>query len=49
MKKLNKIKQAKLQKITTKRARYEKARKLKNSRRERSTQQVAGATKTATE
>jgi hypothetical protein len=49
MKKRNKIKQAKLQKITTKRAQYEKARKLKNSHRKQSIQQAAGAEKAATE
>jgi hypothetical protein len=49
MKKINKIKQAKLQKITTKRAQYEKARKIKNSHRVQGIRQVAGAAKTATE
>ena len=49
MKKRNKVKQAKLQKITTKRAQYEKARKLKNSHRKQNIQQVDGVEKAAAE
>jgi hypothetical protein len=49
MKKHNRIEQAKLQKITTKRAQYEKTRKLKNSHQKQSIQQVAGSAKTAIE
>jgi len=41
MKKRNKVKQAKLQKISTKRAKYEKARKLKNDHRKQTIQQKA--------
>jgi len=48
MKKRDKVKQAKLQKITTKRAQYEKARKLKNSHRKHSILQGVEAAKTIT-
>jgi hypothetical protein len=47
MKRRNKVKQAKLQRITTKRAEYEKARKLKNSHRKQGIQQGDGAEKAA--
>jgi hypothetical protein len=49
MKKRDKVKQAKLEKVTTKRAQYEKARKLKNSHRKYIIQQTLGTAKTTKE